>query len=351
MKKKTKRIVIACISLLILLVLMGVAAFQGLYGKMNFRNADNSKISDVDKEAYLDGEKDQRLTDSDGKIISEIDRQIAENIVNAEELNFNDGVFNILLIGSDERETVSGARSDCMILCSLNEKTKEITLTSFMRDSYVSIEGHENNRLNASYAFGGTELLKDTIEKNFKIPIDRYVKVDFFAFMDIVDIIGGIDIELSDDEVRVLNDYLNEVNMILGEDGTDKIEGPAGLYHLNGKQTLAYSRNRYTGNSDFSRTERQRKILLAIKDKVSGLNPIELCKLVDAGLPYVTTDISEGEFLSLLVDFPSYIKNDIASNRVPYDGAYEPATINKMAVLSLDFNKNIDNLKRDIYGE
>lgn len=351
MKKQTKRIIVLIVSLFILIALMGIAAFNGLYGKMNYKNADSSKISDSDKEEYINGEQDQNLTDADGQIISEIDKQIAENIENAEELDFNDGVFNILLIGSDERETVSGSRSDCMILCSLNEDTKKVTLTSFMRDSYVSIPGHENNRLNAAYAFGGTELLIDTIEQNFKIPIDRYVKVDFFAFMDIVDMVGGIDMTLSDDEIRVLNDYLNEVNMILGEDGTDRIEGPAGTYHLNGKQTLAYSRNRYTGNSDFSRTERQRKILLAIKDEVSSMNVIELYKLVSAGLPYVTTDITESEFLSLLVDFPGYIKNDISSNRVPYDGAYSPVTINKMAVLSLDFNKNIENLQKDIYNK
>lgn len=351
MKRKTKRAIIACLSVLFMITLLGAVGFKALYNKMNYEKAEKTKMTDSDKEEYINSEKNEDLVDSDGKLISEIDKQIAKNIENAEELDFNDGVFNILLIGSDERETVSGARSDCMILCSLNENTKKITLTSFMRDSYVNIEGYDNNRLNAAYAFGGTGLLVDTIEKNFKIPIDRYVKVDFFAFMDIVDMLGGIDMELSEEEIKVLNDYLNEVNMILGEDGQDRIEGPAGTYHLNGKQALAYSRNRYTGNSDFSRTERQRKILLAIKDSVSECNVIELYKLINAGLPYVTTNITEGEFLSLLLDYPSYIKNDISSNRVPYDGAYEPVTINKMAVLSLDFDKNIQNLKEDIYGE
>jgi len=350
MNKKAKITIISCITVIAVVAIFATSAFMGIYNRMNHEEANSSSISDTDKENYLNEEKDESLINSDNQTISEIDKQIAENISSAEKLDFNDGVFNILLIGSDERETVSGSRSDCMILCSLNEKTKDITLTSFMRDSYVRIDGHDNNRLNAAYAFGGTELLIDTIENNFKIPIDRYIRVDFFSFMDIVDVIGGIDIELSDDEIKVLNDYLVEVNTILGEEGKDNINGKAGVYHLNGKQALAYSRNRYTGNSDFSRTERQRKVLLAIKSSISDCNVLDLYKILNSVLPYVTTDMTEGEFLSLLIDAPSYIKNDIVSNRVPYDGTFEGATINKMSVLSLDFDENIKNLKRDIYG-
>lgn len=348
--KKTKITIISCVMVLLLIFVCATTAFKGIYNKMNHENADNSQISETEKSEYLENEKDNELIDSTQEEIDRINALIEKNIEKGEELEFNDGVFNILLIGSDERETVQGSRSDCMILCSINKETHKVTLTSFMRDSYVSIEGHDNNRLNAAYAFGGTDLLIDTIESNFKIPIDRYVKVDFFAFMDIVDIVGGIDIELSDEEIKVLNDYLGEINMIMGEDGQDRIEGTAGTYHLNGKQALAYSRNRYTGNSDFSRTERQRKILIAIKNRVADCNIVELYKLLNTGLPYVTTDITEGEFLSLLIDFPAYISNDITSNRVPYDGSYTGATINKMSVLSLDFEENIANLKKDIYG-
>lgn len=351
MKKGIKITLITVTAIAVVIGVSGFVSFKGIYGRINHEEVKGQEISQAEKEEYIRGEQDDGLTDSDFDTINEIDKQIEENLANAEELDFNDGVFNILLIGSDERETVSGSRSDCMIICSLNEETKEITLTSLMRDCYVSIEGHENNRLNAAYAFGGTELLIDTIESNFKIPIDRYMKIDFFAFMDIVDIMGGIDMELSEDEIKVLNDYLVEVNEILGEQGQDRIDGKAGIYHLNGKQTLAYMRNRYTGNGDFSRTERQRKVLLALKDNLSSCSIIDLCKLANAGLSYVTTDIKENEFFSLLTEFPSYIKNDISSNRVPYDGTYKYATIRKMSVLSLDFNKNIEFLRRDIYNQ
>ncbi len=320
------------------------------YGKMNYEKNDTKVITKEEKDKYMEEEKDDSLENIDESKENEINDVVNENFKDAVELNFNDGVFNILLIGTDEREGVGGSRSDSMILVSINEDTKEITLTSFLRDTYVSIKGHENNRLNAAYAFGGTDLLKDTIQNNFKIPIDRYVKVDFFSFMEIVDIIGGIDMELTEKEVDVLNDYLGEVNTILGEEGSDRIDGGAGIYHLNGKQTLAYSRNRRDVDGDFSRTNRQRKILVAIKDKVKECNLIQLYDMFNTALPYITTDMTKGEFLTLLMDFTNYLNADINTNHVPYDGTFENVNINKMAVLSVDFKKNIDYLKRDIYG-
>lgn len=348
MKKKVLYGIGGGIVFLILLIFIG---FSSLYGKMNYQKSTEKSISDEEKNQYIKEEENQNLIDSDSKEISEADDKLKINIEDAEELDFNDGVFNILLIGQDGRETVSGARSDCMILCSINEETNQVILTSFMRDCYVAIEGHENNRLNASYAFGGVGLLKKTIENNFKIPIDRYVEVDFFSFMDIVDAIGGIDIELSDEEIKVLNDYLGEVNTILGEEGSDRIDGKAGIYHLNGKQTLAYSRNRYTGNSDYSRTERQRKILMAIKEEIKDCNPLQLLEIYNSVGKYITTDITAGEFLTMFINAPAYMKTDIISNRVPYDNTFKELTIRKMAVLSLDFEENINLLKKDIYGD
>lgn len=344
-----KKIFVSILCFILVLITSIFAIFKINYSKMNYEKADSSSISSEEKESYILEEQDQNIQDSDIKDIEETKNKIAKNISNTDMIS-SDDVFNVLLIGSDNRETVSGSRSDCMILCSLNKETKQITLTSFMRDCYVQIPNHDNNRLNASFAFGGTQLLIDTIEKNFKIKIDRYAEVDFFAFMDIIDILGGIDIDLSKDEIRVLNLYLGEINYIMDEEGSDSIEGPPGIYHLNGKQALAYCRNRYTGNSDFSRTERQRIVLSAAKDKIKKCNIMELNKLLTKVLPYITTDLTESECLSIMVDAPSYLSNELASNRVPYDDTYEPQNINKMAVLSLDYDKNIKYLYKDIYN-
>lgn len=347
-----KKIIISIICFILILLATCFTVFKAYYSKMNYKKADSQSISSEEKELYILNEQDENIKDSDAEEIKEAEEKIINNMKNeSSDIIYIDNVFNILLIGSDNRETVSGSRSDCMILCSINKKTKQITLTSFMRDCYVKIPNHDNNRLNSSYAFGGTQLLINTLEQNFKINIDRYAQVDFFAFMDIIDVLGGIDIDLSKDEIRVLNLYLGEINTILEEEGSDSIEGPPGVYHLNGKQALAYCRNRYTGNSDFSRTERQRIVLSAAKDKIKDCNIIELNELLTKVLPYITTDLTEGECLSLILDAPSYLSNDLISNRVPYDNAYKPVNINKMSVLSVDFDKNIEYLYRDIYNK
>jgi len=298
--KKIKKSIIILILIVATLLLTGVAIFFNYYNKMNIEEPDNIKITEEEKEKYDNQEKDESLVNSDDKTISDVENNINDNIsseikdildndlqnkgeespvtapdkeTTLEDIINSKNIFNILLIGTDNREINGRGRSDSMIICSINKDTKEIYLTSILRDCYLSIPGYGNNRINASYAYGGTQLLIDTIKENFKINIDRYVKVDFFSFMKIVDCIGGIDIELSSDEIKVLNDYLWD------KQAGDKITTGAGIYHLNGNQTLAYSRNRYTGHSDFARTNRQRKVLMAIKDKTKDLSIIELNSL------------------------------------------------------------------------
>lgn len=349
-KMKKTKVIIIILSLIFALTVLAAIIFHTYYAKMNFSDGSSKMATTEDVNAF-NQEHETEAEDSDLEKIKLTEEKMRKNLeTKKSDIVYTNDVFNILLIGSDERDGVGGSRSDCMILCSINKKSKEIVLTSFMRDCYVAIPGYGNNRLNAAYSFGGYKLLEQTLEQNFKLEIDRYAKVDFFAFMDIVDSIGGVDITLSDDEIEVLNAYLHEINEIEGKPiDTDYITGSAGTYHLNGKQTLAFTRNRYTGNSDFSRTERQRIVLEAIKNKISTCNIIELNNLLNAVLPNVTTDITSGECVSILLNAPAYMSYDLISNRVPYDGSFENIVTNKMAVLSLDFEENIKNLYRDIY--
>ena len=351
MSKKFK-VIASILSAILIILLLVYLLFSSYYAKMNIKTAESTSMTSDEVYSFNMENAEAGLENSDVETIEKIEKELFDNLKeDSTEIKYNEDVFNILLIGTDEREGISGSRADCMILCSLNKNNKEITLTSIMRDSYVAIPDYGYNRINASYAFGNTKLLIDTIEQNFKINIDRYAKVDFFSFIDIVDALGGIDITLSDEEIRVLNLYLCEVNDIMGLPLNDgEIKGEAGVYHLTGKQALAYARNRYTGNSDFSRTERQRNILVAIKDKVSNSNLIELNNLLNTLLPYITTDMSQGECISLMLDSASYLNSDINSNRIPYDGAWTSETINNMSVLSLDINKNIELLHNDIYN-
>ncbi len=309
----------------------------------------------TDASALSTGTADPEVSNSE-KTISEEDAAIAaylESIkknIDTQNIDIEDSkVWNILLIGSDSRDADSRGRSDSMILITLNKEAKEITATSFLRDIYLKIPGKGENRLNAAYAYGGAELLLDTLKLNFKIEVDEYVKVDFFAFIDIIDALGGLTMDVSQEELEVMNFYIGELNSLLSEEkGKDTID-KAGTYKLNGKQVLAYSRNRYTKNGDFDRTDRQRKILQSLVNKVYSLNPIELNKLLNTILPQITTNITEGEILLQLFSMPSYTEYKINQFCIPVKDSYANRRIRGMEVLCIDFKDNRDQLNRQLY--
>lgn len=263
-----------------------------------------------------------------------------------------DGVTNILLIGNDSRVNGEDGRSDAMILVSISNQTKTIYMTSLLRDIYVEIPGHESNRLNAAYAFGGPELLLKTIKQNLDIEVNRYVQVNFQAFANLIDAVGGVDLELTNEEVQLVNAYLNEYNMLENRPiDTDYLPTDAsGLLHLNGPQALAYSRNRYIG-SDFGRTERQRKILEAVFHQLPSSMLTNSGELIDGILPNLTTNISKSECYSLSLDAPKLLTYELVQASIPIAGSYQSATIRKMSVLQVDFEKNKEFIRTHIYGE
>ncbi len=267
-----------------------------------------------------------------------------------------DGVINILLIGNDSRENGEDGRSDAMILLSISSRTKTIYMTSLLRDIYVEIPEHQGNRLNAAYAFGGAELLMDTIEQNFDIPVNRYMLVNFEAFANLVDAVDGIELELSKEEIELVNGYLWEYNMLTNRpDGTDNMDpsvadgGPV-VVHLNGPQALAYSRNRYIG-TDFGRTERQRKILTAVIGKLPGALLTNAGELMDGLMPNLTTNLTRNECFRLSLMVGKLLTYDIVSDSIPQPGTYTNVSIREMSVLQVDFETNIRYLKEKIYGE
>lgn len=263
-----------------------------------------------------------------------------------------EGVVNILLIGNDSRENGADGRSDAMILLSVSNKTKKIYMTSLLRDMYVEIPGHDGNRLNAAYSYGGAELLMETIEKNLDITVNRYVLVNFEAFANLVDAVGGIDLELSQEEIEYVNGYLVEYNMLTDRpQGTDNMDtSVSGLVHLNGPQALAYSRNRYLG-TDFGRTERQRKVLTEVIHGLPGALLTNPGKLTDGLLPNLTTNLTRNECFRLSLMAGKALTYDIVQDSIPQKGTYNDATIRGMAVLEVDFEANKRYLRENIFGE
>lgn len=263
-----------------------------------------------------------------------------------------EGVINVLLIGNDSRKNGEDGRSDAMILLSISSKTKTIYMTSLLRDMYVEIPGYKNNRLNAAYSFGGAELLMDTIEQNFGITLNRYVLVNFEAFANLVDAVGGVDLELTSKEIEYVNGYLVEYNILTNRpEGTDYMDtSVSGMVHLNGPQALAYSRNRYLG-TDFGRTERQRKVLEAIIKKLPltlATNPKELFEGLMTNL---TTNLTKEECYWLSFRGAAYLGYDIVQNSIPLEGTYKNTNIRNMAVLEVDFEANKQFIQQNIYGE
>ena len=253
-------------------------------------------------------------------------------------------VINILLIGAD---TMSGksARSDTMILMSINNIKKRIVFTSFMRDTYVSIPGRKNNRLNAAFAAGGPTLLIKTIKQNFDIDIDYYVMVSISSFEQAVDVIGGIDLTVNGDNYN----YFKSWNGIKGLTEAEATNGTHTV-HLNGGKALAYARSRNFSNGDFTRTLHQRDLLLQFASQCKQKSLSDLHNLLKSVLPYVQTNIPKDTLKSMIWNVLTYISYDFSDARVPCPGSFNYAKIDGREVLSINFEANIKYLKAKIYG-
>ncbi len=252
------------------------------------------------------------------------------------------GVKNILLCGVDSREDDFTGRTDTMILISINNDTKKVVMTSMLRDIYVEIPGYGGNRLNAANVFGGTDLLKETIDANFGIKVDNTVTVNFFTVRDVVDHVGGIELYLTADEIAIMNGYLVSQNENFGYPaGTDLMEEKTGTYTVNGNQALAYARIRYIG-TDFARTERQRTIIKAVVSKVKGSGLAGVAGFTAAFKDRIESDLSLMDILSFLYTVSDLSDFEVETFTIPMEGSWESVSIDGMSVLDIDFKANVE---------
>lgn len=266
---------------------------------------------------------------------------------------YDSSIKNILVIGTDTRDTSEQGRSDTMILLSLNSKTNQMYLTSIMRDSYVEIEGYGWDKLTHAYSYGGAELLMDTIERNFSVRIDDYVAINFNAFAAVVDAVDGIEIEVSDAEAQEINTILQaEVNELMGDDVNSDLLESGGKLILNGKQALSYSRIRYVGNSDFERTQRQRDVIMKIIDKVKSFNPSAITGIMKSALPQLSTNMSTSELYLLSLRLPFLLTYDLNQQRIPAENTYYSTTTNEGGdALGIDFDANLQLIEDTIFAD
>ena len=255
------------------------------------------------------------------------------------------GIINVMLIGVDAREGEEKSRTDSIILGTLDGQNRKIKLTSIMRDLYVPIEGYGQSRINESYFDGGPELLLKTVNNVFNANVSYYVSVDFKAFQEVVDKLGGVDLEVKPYEVNEINKFIKEVN---GRNA-DLLKG-AGVQHLNGQQTLSYCRIRKVGNSDFERTERQRKVLSLLVEKMRKINFVKLTEVISSILPYVKTNIPTSKLMNLCYTAYKYSSAPVESMRIPVDGAFKGMNIYGADVLVPDVEKNVAALEHFIFS-
>ncbi len=272
-----------------------------------------------------------------------------ERVEHNVELMTSDNVTNILLIGSDTRSVTDKGRADTVILLSINTDNKTITMTSFMRDSYVEIPGRGMGKLNASYRYGGAELLMDTLEVNFKLEIDDYVYINFESFSSIVDAVGGIELTVTDAEAQGMKAPMAEVNDILGKPSDTDFLPSGGTYLMNGNQALAYARLRYVGNADFERTERQREVIQKVIEKARSLSIGEIDSFLKKCAGSVVTNMSKKEMYLLSLNLIRYAGYEINELRIPCDNCYKGSMIGGQSVLELDFDANIDVIEDTLF--
>ena len=331
-KAKKKNRVGVIIAIVILAILLAVVIFvwsliNGRLSKLN--------IVHIDK------------TDLD---VNEDLKEEVKDLVTKDEF---DDILTIALFGSDSRDTsdMSSGRADSIIIASLNPKDKSIKLLSIPRDTYVKIPGYGYDKINHSYAYGGEQLVIKTINSNFGLAITEYATVDFVGLANIINAMGGIEMEISKEERDVLNTYLKEIYGLEGKSYSLMTE--YGKVVLNGEQAVAHCRNRYVG-SDFTRAQRQRDVITATINKASTMTVDKALGIIDVALAQITTNIDVTSYLGKITNIVTNLseyKNNIISAQVPDTSIGYDKMIDGVYYFAADLDEAKSNFISYIYGD
>lgn len=271
-----------------------------------------------------------------------------EKIIINDEVKTDTGYRNIVIFGVDSRSNSleKGTHSDTIIIASLNRETKDVKLVSIYRDTYANIPDTGYKKINAAYFNGGYSLALSTINKNFDLDITEYVTVNFKAVVDAVDLVGGITLDITQEELPLVNGYVNSLNKINGTSVAHLKS--AGTQLVNGTQATAYARIRYTKGADFKRTERQRIVIQKLFEKVKSSDLATINKFIDTIFPQVATNLDKKEILSLAKDVFSY---DIA-DQTGFPFEKDAHTYNGVSyVFPVNLADNVKKLHDFLFGD
>ncbi len=326
---------------IVLVIGVAVTYTIHLYGLMNYDDGKQTTTADIDDDNVYETVENPEDIEHLPHVTIDKDNKEEDTKVEA---RHEEGVYNILLLGLDTSE--GNNLSDTIMIATLDTKTNDIKLTSVMRDILVDIPGRNPNKLNTPYKFGGISLLYQVFEESFKIKLDGYVSIDYYALDDVVDALGKVELYISKDEAE----FLNTSNYIADEASRNLLPGQKQL--VNGSQFVGYCRQRWTtADADFGRTKRQRYALNALYEKFRSSSLDKILDTIEVVLPYVTTDISFTEMVSLATGAVKAGLGDIQQSRIPLNTAYVDAQYKGMAVLDIDFEANTKALHEFIFGD
>lgn len=240
-------------------------------------------------------------------------------------------IKNIALFGIDAPKGKVG-RSDAIMILTLDEEHKIMKLTSIMRDAYVDIPGHGDDKITHAYAFGGPELAMKTLNENFKINVEDFMAVNFTSLPEIIDKLGVVKINITEEEIPHIPGITSPGEQI-----------------LNGEESLAYSRIRYATGGDYKRTERQRVVLESVFEKLKSTPTKEYTSLIDGFLPYIETNMSSMDMIKLATDAAPLVKGNLETARFPLDGYCDGKTINGIWYLVYDRQATLNQIQEYIY--
>ncbi len=351
------------ISLCAVLVVVGVSGGviyklgHDLYSNMNYVADEEVNTVETLPEHVI--EQMEEETDPDGLTGTKVSADELDSIhdrmsslANRKTVSDED-VYNVLLVGVDRQDQTWNGNSDSMILVSVDKEHDRVSMVSLMRDTYVDIPGIGYRKLNHAYAAGAGPLLCETVTSNYKIEVDRYIAVDYWSLVDIINTLGGVSLEITAAEAEVMNGYIDDMcKRQLNLDPSEHFVPYSGGYiYCDGVQAVAYARNRMVGNSDYQRTERQRYLLQQLLAEVKQMSVAQMTEKMRSILGYVTTNIPETEIWSMLSEFPDMLQYEIDTDRIPYDNMYDVIDVNGQGMLVPDWEATIEKMHEFIYGE
>lgn len=314
-RKGLKIFGIIVLILVILLVLIVGSLFMFINNKL-------SKIQQVE------------IDESDLSVSSQVEENLS-------------GYRNIALFGIDSRDSSlgKGNRSDCIIIASINNDTKEVKLISVYRDTYVNIEGHGLDKITHAYSYGEAPLAIKTLNENFDLNITEFATVNFDAVAEAINALGGVTINVQPEEVKYINSYIDETSKVTGLT-TEKVKA-SGAQTLDGVQAVAYSRIRYTEGGDYKRAERMRTVVQAMVEKFKTKSIGEMNQIIDKVLPEVYTNITASDIFSLLPSVASFKVTD--SIGWPYET--KGITLDKWYGVPVTLESNVKKLHEEAFEE